>query len=158
MAGEISVEAVIDRLLRVTGCRSERALSRLFGRSPTMVTSARQRGAVPYREVVSYAEESGQSLDWILLGRGPEPMHSEIAEKREDYGAPAEAASLDLSILIAAVHDAEEVFTRRRMHPSPDGTAQIVAWFYRHYAAADGRREKPPERDVRAMLRLVSSR
>lgn len=110
--------------------------------------SGRNKGS---KRLPDIADALGVRYPWLAKGDGP---MRETAPS-EALGPPA-ATPLDLSTLIAAVRDAEEVFVRVRKHPSPEGTAQVVAWFYRHYA--DGRHEKPPERDVRSLLRLVSSR
>lgn len=73
MASPEQVDDVLKRLRFVTGAKSDRELSILFGYSPTAMTNKRQRGSIPYDECVQVACEKGVSLDWLVLGRGEPP-------------------------------------------------------------------------------------
>lgn len=62
---------VVDRLRSALGLASDGALARHLGASRMTVSSWRTRDSRPYAACVAVAEETGVSLDWLLLGTGP---------------------------------------------------------------------------------------
>jgi transcriptional regulator with XRE-family HTH domain len=143
------VEGLLGRTRQArkgAGYATQADMARAMDMDPATYGKYETRTPLPYYLLPAFCSLTGVSADWFL-GIGSVSEASSVAHSK-----------LDLSMLIAAVHDVEEVFSRPGIrHPSPDTAAQVVAWFYRHMAEDDGRHKKPPERDVRRMLRLVSS-
>lgn len=67
-----SAAEVVDRLSAAYGVRSDRELARRLEIGSSTVANWRARDSVPYAQAVTCALDLGYSLDWLLLGRGPE--------------------------------------------------------------------------------------
>ncbi len=58
------------RLADITGAKTDAALADQLGVSRQTVANAKSRNTVPFRSFLQFAESSGYSLDYLLLGRG----------------------------------------------------------------------------------------
>lgn len=70
MDNNASYEAVFERLLQVTGTKSDSALARLLEIKPQSVVAARKRRQIPPGWLVSIAKSYGVSADWLFFGKG----------------------------------------------------------------------------------------
>lgn len=68
-----SVEAIIRRMKQAYGdiYMSDTNLTRRLGCSKSLTGNWKRDGTRPYRACIQVAEETGVSLDWLLLDRGP---------------------------------------------------------------------------------------
>lgn len=64
------VNEVLDRAKEAIGTSSDAELSRHLGKYKTTVTNYRNRGSLPWEDLVRLAESHNLSLDWLLLGKG----------------------------------------------------------------------------------------
>lgn len=67
---ELNAGAVIDRMQKVIGVRTDIALGQYFRFGTSTVSGWRNRNRVPYEECMILAKRKGVSLDWLLLGLG----------------------------------------------------------------------------------------
>ncbi len=72
MTDAIGAADVLERLAAHLEAKSDADIARKLNVSRTAVSSWRQRGSIPYAECVTVAKRDGISLDWLLLGIGPE--------------------------------------------------------------------------------------
>jgi transposase-like protein len=61
-------DALFERLLRVTGAKTDSALARILNIKPQSVVAAKKRRQIPPAWVVSLAREYGVSTDWLFFG------------------------------------------------------------------------------------------
>lgn len=62
--------AVIDRMQKVLGVKTDIAVGSHFGLGTSAVSNWRARGKVPFDECVILSNRKGVSLDWLVLGLG----------------------------------------------------------------------------------------
>ncbi|MET1080292.1 MAG: helix-turn-helix domain-containing protein [Pseudomonas sp.] len=67
-----STAAVLARLKLVTECTSDTSLAEALGVSPQTLSSWKSRDSVPYSFCVDVASAKGVSLDWLIMGEGPQ--------------------------------------------------------------------------------------
>lgn len=65
-----SAEAILGRLMRVTGVSTDTALCQALGINRSTLGAWRKRGAVPYAACVNAAGIVGVRVDWLLYGAG----------------------------------------------------------------------------------------
>ncbi|MFR8275270.1 MAG: helix-turn-helix domain-containing protein [Desulfovibrio fairfieldensis] len=63
-----------ERILKATGSSSDAELARKLGISPPSVTGAKQRRSIPLTWLKTVAEVYGASLDWLMTGKGSQPL------------------------------------------------------------------------------------
>lgn len=66
-----TAEEVLKRIAALADARSDAALAKILGVSPTTVANWRQRNTVPYEAAATLGERQGVSLDHLIFGRGP---------------------------------------------------------------------------------------
>lgn len=71
MEKDTAYEAVFERLLQVTGVKTDSALARLLDIKPQSVVAARKRRQIPPGWLVAVAQNFGISADWLFFGKGP---------------------------------------------------------------------------------------
>lgn len=64
--------AVLSRLKHITASDTDAALSKALGVSPQTLSSWKVRNSIPYSICVEMAARLGISLDWLLMGEGPQ--------------------------------------------------------------------------------------
>jgi hypothetical protein len=109
--------AVINRVKVALGVGSDAELARVRAINPQTLSNWRSRGSVPYSLAVDVAVETGQSLDFILMGvDAPAPSVSDpqLAEPAQTYNhdtndvlTDSERDLLDLYHSLTAAQQAE---------------------------------------------------
>lgn len=64
------VYAIVERMKKVLGFKSDAELSTFFGGGRSTAGGWKGRGTVPIKEVIQLAIDHSISLDWLILGRG----------------------------------------------------------------------------------------
>lgn len=77
------VQIIVDRMKKVLGVTKDKDLAAAFGGSRSTPAAWKVRGSIPFTECVVLAETKGISLDWLILGRGPDPTEA-LAASGED--------------------------------------------------------------------------
>lgn len=80
--------AVLTRMKIVTASSTDSGLSSALGVSPQTLSSWKVRDSVPYSICIELALRHGISLDWLLLGEGPQLR-----------GQPAQACASEVQLL-----------------------------------------------------------
>jgi len=69
-------ENSIDRAKIAIGAKSDSDLARWLGFATSVISGYRRRETVPLEQCIKIAEQTGVSLDWLILGKGdPKPQH-----------------------------------------------------------------------------------
>ncbi|MFV3324847.1 helix-turn-helix domain-containing protein [Pseudomonas sp. NY15372] len=116
------IAAILSRLKLISGCTTDIELARALGISPQTLSSWKVRGRVPYSLCVALAEQQGLSLDWLLLGDGPQARISPAPQA--DTSMPTweadllvqlrELSDLDLQTIRATVQDKLRIYQLER--------------------------------------------
>ncbi|MBA1205223.1 bacteriophage CI repressor [Pseudomonas capeferrum] len=102
--------AVLSRLKLVTASDTDAALSKALGVSPQTLSSWKVRNSIPYSLCVDLAARQGISLDWLLMGEGPQLRQADIPAQHQAWEQQhlAQLRSLnpgDLQVILASVQD-----------------------------------------------------
>lgn len=84
----VTADEVLDRLRARYKLNTDSELAQRFGVAKNTLSNWRQRDSIPFPICVQIAEEEGLSLDWILLGRGPQKSDV-VAEPAARYEVQA---------------------------------------------------------------------
>ena len=60
----------IDRAKAATACNSDSELARWLGVATSVIPGYKKRGYLPLEQSVKISEQTGVSLDWLILGKG----------------------------------------------------------------------------------------
>lgn len=61
---------MLTRAKVATHCKTDLAFSEWLGVSQSVVAGYKKRGNIPQEQCIKIAEQTGVSLDWLILGRG----------------------------------------------------------------------------------------
>jgi transposase-like protein len=88
MNGNSGFEAQLERLLRITGVKTDSALARILNIKPQSVVAAKKRRQIPPAWVVSLAREYGVSTDWLFFGADAAGRGGDSGEAKKAGAAP----------------------------------------------------------------------
>lgn len=72
MRQPVEINAVLERLARLTGAQSDAALAEALGTSRQVLSGWRKRGTIPYEKLIEFAQSSeAVSLNYLLWGEDP---------------------------------------------------------------------------------------
>ena len=81
-------ENSIDRAKIAIGAKSDSDLARWLGFATSVISGYRRRGTVPLEQCIKVAEQTGVSLDWLILGKGNQQAQpSSIVQDYSDSDA-----------------------------------------------------------------------
>ncbi|WP_133470544.1 helix-turn-helix domain-containing protein [Paraglaciecola marina] len=87
----MELDAILERLMLVTGQKSNRSLCIFLGIPPTTAGNWKMRGTIPYQACLIAEEKTGYLMKWLLTGEGPqkhgEPIIKTVDEEKliEDF-------------------------------------------------------------------------
>ncbi len=82
---------MLARLKLITDSKTDAALSSVLGISPQTLSSWKCRDSIPYAHCVDIAERHGISLDWLLIGSGPQRReHTRMRSVKSTHTSPWE--------------------------------------------------------------------
>jgi hypothetical protein len=80
--------AVIERLIKATGCKSQRELAAYLEVTPGYITNAVRRDKIPEAWLYKVGLRTRRRVEWLLTGQGPEFLN-EAAAEAVDFGRSA---------------------------------------------------------------------
>lgn len=86
-----SIEKIIDRILRGLGAKNQSQLAITLGITPARISSAKNKGEIPFEWLVKLAAEKRLNPNWLLTGQGPmqigidEEFLEEVIRSVEEY-------------------------------------------------------------------------
>ena len=115
-----------------------------------MIGKWKMRGTVPYAQLVEYSKKSGQSLDWLLLGRGS-PYRQQLSVK--EPGTIYHGAT-DQDIVYTIAADVHRAIGEAKVDLSPEKVATVVRLLHRDMLRAG--EDSVPYEKVLEFVRLAS--
>lgn len=106
---------ILDRLQKVEGVKTDAALLAMLKTTQSNLSSWKQRGTIPYAYLDDYCQRTGNSMDYILYGKGS--AHG-VAEETSHYNTSAPVYKI-----ASQVYDA---LTESRQNISPAQFEQCV--------------------------------
>lgn len=86
-----SIEEIIDRILKGLGAKNQSQLATALGITPARISSAKNKGEIPFEWLVKLASEKKLNPNWLLTGQGPmqigidEAFLEEVIRSVEEY-------------------------------------------------------------------------
>lgn len=133
---EIRASDVIERIMKISGTKTDAELARVLGVSKTTISSWRQRNATPFEACVRMALRYNCSLDLIILGidHGHKSSTSSISLRDENK----RQNEIDVDILQIAHYDMEttQAYDRERLcWIKSEKWGRWLAMRYKYYAS-----------------------
>lgn len=66
-----SIEKIVDRILKGLGAKNQSQLAITLGITPARISSAKNKGEIPFEWLVKLASEKNLNPNWLLTGQGP---------------------------------------------------------------------------------------
>ena len=143
-------EEIIERIKRAESLRYDTDVAMMLGAEKKHIGPWKARGQIPWERVLEYARQSGVSLDYLVLGRGPERVAGiGIGEAVEQYGQ----TQIDKTLMTQAIAMVDEAFAARGLASSGKRKAQLIALVYRSGARAQGK--APDRQEVEELIDLT---
>jgi len=136
--------SVIGRIKTFSKARSESEIAKLLNLNQSTFAERKRRGSLPFEEIITYADKSGVSLDWIFLGEGN-------PERRAEGGSQ----SLNASLLQDIVEGIEEYLEGEKLELSGDKKAELTVYLYERLLKEQTEKSKV-RGEVKALLKLVA--
>jgi len=142
-------EEIIERIKQAESLRYDTDVAIVLGAEKKHIGPWKARGQIPWERVLDYARQSGVSLDYLVLGRGPVRVGGiGVSEDAEHYGV----AEIDKMLLTRVIAMIDEVFDTRGLDSSGKRKAQLVALIYRNCIRAQGR--EPDRQEIEELIDL----
>lgn len=96
---------MLARLKQITQSKTDTSLSSALGISPQTLSSWKLRDSIPYAICVNVADQHDISLDWLLIGAGPQlrkHQNTHLLDSREQ--SPWE---IEILAQLRALHEAD---------------------------------------------------
>ncbi len=110
---EPTAGAVLDRMHQLLGLRTDIALAEYFGLGKSTVGGWRKHNRIPLSECLILAKRKGASLDWLLLGIGPqaapEPAVKDVVDGTASYADPRVTRLVRFVSAWQATHDDDDM-------------------------------------------------
>ena len=140
-------EEIIERIKRAESLRYDTDVAVVLGAEKKHIGPWKARGQIPWERVLEYARQSGVSLDYLVLGRGPVRV-SGVGEDAQHYGQ----TEIDKMLLARVIAMIDQVFEARVLDSSEKRKAQLVALVYRNCIRAQGR--EPDRQEIEELVDL----
>ncbi len=142
-------EEIIERIKHAESLRYDTDVAIALGAEKKHIGPWKARGQIPWERVLEYARQSGVSLDYLVLGRGPVRVAGiGVGEDVEHYGL----TQIDKTLLARAIAMVDQEFDARELESSGKRKAQLVALVYRSCIRAQGR--EPDRQEVAELVDL----
>ena len=76
-----SLEEILERVKTAMGAKTDAELARFLFAQPTTISTWKQRGTVPWKNLVRFAQEFDISLQWLLRGEGTQSARERALEE-----------------------------------------------------------------------------
>ena len=142
-------EEIIERIKQAESLRYDTDVAVVLGAEKKHIGPWKARGQIPWERVLEYARQSGVSLDYLVLGRGPVRVSGfGVGEDMKHYGL----VEIDKTLLARVIAMIDQVFEARGLDSSEKRKAQLVALVYRNCIRAQGR--EPDRQEIEELVDL----
>lgn len=142
-------EEIIERIKQAESLRYDTDVAIALGAEKRHIGPWKARGQIPWERVLEYARQSGVSLDYLVLGRGPVRVSGfGVSEDMKHYGL----VEIDKMLLARVIAMIDEVFEAKGLDSSEKRKAQFIALVYRNCIRAQGR--EPDRQEIEELVDL----
>lgn len=142
-------EEIIERIKRAESLRYDTDVAIALGAEKRHIGPWKARGQIPWERLLEYARQSGVSLDYLVLGRGPVRVGGVgIGEDAEHYAL----TEIDKVLLARVITMIDEAFDGRGLESREKRKAQLVALIYRNCIRAQ--RSEPDRQEIEELVDL----
>ena len=136
----IKTTKVVERLMLVSGVKTQVHLADILGISQAAVKQALSKGKIPEAWLYKVAYRTGRRIEWLQTGKGPEYLSESVAEAEARYGLTQSPALKGLLERRAELNESQRLIVDRAvemMLSSDAGTRtlllQVLDRVYEHH-------------------------
>lgn len=142
-------EEIIARIKRIESLRFDTDVAVVLGAEKRHIGPWKARGQIPWERLLEYARQSGISLDYLVLGRGPVRVAGNgVGEERAEY----DHGGIDKRLMARIIEMVDEVSAERGIEVNSKRKAQFVSLLYR--SCHQSNRKAPGRVEIEELIDL----